>query len=78
MKSSDLTRRGNALGFTTQGETVAGQYDARSKTWRIFVDKGWGPSLTDGRNHTFVKKSEAIAYAETLIDPETTARLRWW
>lgn len=74
-----ITKKGNAVGFTSKGETVSGQYRAKAKAWYVSVTSEMGVTMmTDPRNRNFATVSEAQAYAETLIDAAKTEELAWW
>lgn len=75
-----LVRRGCALGFTAGAETVCARYMAGSRAWRVWCATDMLPagSPLDERTRQIATKAEAAAYASSLIDAETTARLAWW
>ena len=69
-----MTRRGNTIGFTAQGEPICGRYAKAMKAWQVYIQGACGPK--DTRN--FAKKDEAEAYASTLVDMQKTQEQRWW
>jgi hypothetical protein len=79
MKAMYISKKGNAVGFTAQGETVIGRF-TKSGAWRIAVANPVteNESLTDPRGRNFAIKNDAIEYANTLIDPIVTAEKAWW
>lgn len=70
----EITKKGNAVGFTATGETVTGQYLSKSKCWAINVTG----LLIDTRNRRFADLADAKQYAATLIDAAKTNELSWW
>lgn len=76
MTSIEITKKGNAVGFTAKGETVTGRYSRRSRTWNVWIDGAC--MLTDDRTRRFATLTEAKAYAASLIDAVKTAELAWW
>lgn len=76
----NITKKGNALGFTSAGETVIGYYRPKATCWRIAVAMPESESerQTDERNRNFPSKAEAIMYARTIIDLAVTQQKAWW
>ena len=80
VKASSITKKGNVLGFTVNGEAIIGCYRSKIKAWRIdIVSKELGiPILTDSRNRTLPTRGMAADYANTLINEIKTKELSWW
>jgi hypothetical protein len=79
-KLSNISKTGNALGFTAAGETVTGRSLPGRKAWLIggATAEGLAWPLSDPRRRCFPTAQEAEEYAQTLIDEAATNRLRWW
>lgn len=76
-----LTKQGNTVGFTANGDTITGQYMTAAKCWAVNVCSsvaGGIGSLTHPGNRRFATKADAVAYAASLIDTQKTAELAWW
>ncbi len=71
----NITRRGNAVGFTSDGRTVCGGYCKAVRAWQVWID---GPVSVSATRRLFSEKPDAIAHARTLVDSAVTARLAWW
>lgn len=74
--ATEITARGNAVGFTAAGETiVAGK---RPGAWYVQVEGQYGANLADARCRSFGTRREAAEYATTLVDDEQTEAKAWW
>jgi len=77
-----LTKQGNTLGFTRDGLQVLGKYRKGARAWAIWLVN---PDFLPGSElpvpesmRYYPDQAQAIAYAESIIDGEATARLAWW
>jgi hypothetical protein len=74
MLKIEITKKGNALGFTALGQTVCGSYSGRGKAWQVWIDGA--NALANVRR--FETIADAKDYARTLIDEVRTRELAWW
>jgi hypothetical protein len=73
----EISKKGNAVGFTAQGNTVIGRYRSKIKAWNIGIVSPVGVEyMSESRN--FPTITDAKTYAASIIDEQKTAELAWW
>ncbi|QGH73435.1 MAG: protein of unknown function DUF3990 [Podoviridae sp. cty5g4] len=76
----NITKKGNAVGFTKEGYTITIGYKPSSKTWYVHVidDQGNVQLPIEDLSHNFPTKDVAGQYALNIMDYDKTKEKAWW
>jgi|WetSurMetagenome_2_1015567.scaffolds.fasta_scaffold697620_1 hypothetical protein len=74
---TQMTKKGNTLGFTASGEQVVCQFSAKIKAWKVWA-QGEYMRLSNETLKSFSSKQEAAQYASSMISEEKTEEMKWW
>lgn len=72
-----ISKKGNAVGFTAAGRTVCGEFSRKANVWRVW-SQGEFVSLTNTNRQSFTTLTAAREYAASLVDDAKTNELKWW
>jgi len=71
-----FSKRGNAIGFTADMETVTVHFDRSDGDWVISRSTDGGAKVLERK--LFSDAKQAAAHAASIIDPESTKANAWW
>lgn len=71
-----FSKRGNAIGFTADMETVTVHFDRSDGDWVISRSTDGGATILDRK--LFSDAKQAATHAAGIIDPESTRENAWW
>lgn len=76
----NITKNGNAVGFTKDGHTVTVGYKPNSKTWYVVTveDTGKTQLPINEFSRNFPTKEDAGQYAAGIVDYNKTKEKAWW